>query len=79
MNEYTNIYGLRVILDGVTYHEAAAEIRNRLDCGQKLDHLKAGCLARKDDKGNVLLSPSKVQPVENNFDVTCQVNHTWIN
>ena len=76
---YTNIYGLRVVLtDGVTYQQAANEIRNRLDCGHKLDHLKAGCIARKDDAGNVLLSPSKVEPIENNFSIKLGANCTWL-
>ncbi len=75
---YTNLYGLRVILDGVTYHEAAAEIRNRLDCGHSLKHLESGCLARRDDAGGVLLSPSKVHPIQNLFDLKLPVNHTWL-
>ena len=76
---YTNIYGLRVVLtDGVTYHEAAREIANRLDCGHNLGHLKAGCLARRAENGGTLLSPSKVEPMQNVFDLKLPVNHTWL-
>lgn len=75
---YTNLYGLRVILDGVTYHEAATEIRNRLDCGHSLAHLNAGCLARRAENGGVLLSPSEVKPMLNVFDLKLPVNHTWL-
>lgn len=79
MGNYVNIYALRVVLtDGVTYHEAAREIRNRLDCGHSLRHLEVGCLARRDDNGNVLLSPSKVEPMPNVFDLKLPVNHTWL-
>ncbi len=80
MGNYVNLYALRVVLsDGVTYQQAANEIRNRLACGHSLAHLNAGCLARRSENGSILLSPSEVEPVENNFDVTCRVNHTWIN
>lgn len=76
---YTNIYGLRVILtDGVTYHEAAREIANRLDCGHNLGHLKAGCLARRAENGGILLSPSEVKPIENNFSIKLGANCTWL-
>ena len=76
---YTNIYGLRVVLtDGVTYHEAATEIRNRLDCGHSLKHLEAGCLARRAENGGVLLSPSKVEPIENNFSTKIGATCTWL-
>ena len=76
---YINIYALRVVLtDGVTYHEAATEIRNRLDCGHSLKHLEAGCLARRAENGGVLLSPSKVEPIENNFSIKLGANCTWL-
>ncbi|MBK8706500.1 MAG: hypothetical protein IPN33_25005 [Saprospiraceae bacterium] len=76
---YTNIYGLRVVLtDGVTYQQAAAGIRNRLDCGHNLAHRHAGRLARRAENGSILLSPSEVDPIENNFSIKLGVNCTWL-
>lgn len=57
---YVNIRGLRVHLDGVTFAQAAAEIRRMVDYYESLAPYKSGCIARPGATG-VVLVPCKIE------------------